>query len=226
MNFNHFLDRIDDINLSIDQKKRLFDVIKEIIKENGISGDIISKLNNIERSINQLFEDSTATTKNITSIKQDIIKLKNNKLNNYYLKVRGGEFSYKVNGEDIFRIYNHIDEKSHWVITDFPFGHPSMLNNGQPFIFNVDSDNMDIIINPKFNQKVISSDSDIFKTGDTFTLVNDDGIDSTEYNYDELLEKLNTNKIFSSSVITIYDENNMIYRVVNRMIFKNVLKNG
>lgn len=34
MNFNHFLDRIDDINLSIDQKKRLFDVINDTVKDN------------------------------------------------------------------------------------------------------------------------------------------------------------------------------------------------
>jgi hypothetical protein len=34
MNFNHFLDRIDDINLSLDQKKRLFDVINNVVKDN------------------------------------------------------------------------------------------------------------------------------------------------------------------------------------------------
>lgn len=34
MNFNQFLDRIDDINLSISQKKRLFDVIKDVVKDN------------------------------------------------------------------------------------------------------------------------------------------------------------------------------------------------
>ena len=224
MNFNHFLNRIADINLSLDQKKRLFDVIKEIIKENGISEDIISKLNTIERSINQLFEDSAATTKNITSIKQDIIKLKNNQLNNYYISLRDGEFSYIVNDAEIFTIYNSIAKKSHWVITDFELGHPSILDTLQPFIFNIGCDNLDIIINPKFSKKTISSDSDIFKTGDTFTLVNSDGIDSTEYNYNELLEKLHTNKIFSSSVITICDENNIVYKIINRMIFKNVLK--
>ena len=224
MNFNHFLNRIADINLSLDQKKRLFDIIKEIIKENGISEDIISKLNTIERSINQLFEDSAATTKNITSIKQDIIKLKNNQLNNYYISLRDSEFSYIVNDAEIFTIYNSIAKKSHWVITDFELGHPSILDTLQPFIFNIGCDNLDIIINPKFSQKTISSDSDIFKTGDTFTLVNSDGIDSTEYNYNELLEKLHTNKIFSSSVITICDENNIVYKIINRMIFKNVLK--
>lgn len=226
MNFNHFLNRIADINLFLDQKKRLFDVIKEIIKEDGISGDIINKLDTIERSINQLFEDSTTTTKNITSIRQDIIKLKNNKLNNYYLELRSHTFLYKVNNEEIFDITNFISKKSNWVITDFPFGHQSALNINQPFIFNIGCDDTDIIINPKFSQKTISSDSDIFKTGDTFTLVNGDGIDSTEYNYNELLEKLHTNKIFSSSFMTICDENNIVYRVVNRMIFKNVLKNG
>lgn len=34
MNFNQFLDRIDDINFSISQKKRLFDVIKDVVKDN------------------------------------------------------------------------------------------------------------------------------------------------------------------------------------------------
>lgn len=34
MNFNHFLDRIDDINLSISQKKRLFDIINDTVKDN------------------------------------------------------------------------------------------------------------------------------------------------------------------------------------------------
>ena len=34
MNFNHFLDRIGDINLSLDQKKRLFDVINDAVKDN------------------------------------------------------------------------------------------------------------------------------------------------------------------------------------------------
>lgn len=34
MNFNHFLDRIDDINLSLDQKKRLFNIINDVVKDN------------------------------------------------------------------------------------------------------------------------------------------------------------------------------------------------
>lgn len=44
MNFNQFLDRIDDINLSIDQKKRLFDITNEIAKENSISKEDVIQL--------------------------------------------------------------------------------------------------------------------------------------------------------------------------------------
>lgn len=44
MNFNHFLDRIADINLSLDQKKRLFDITNEIAKENSISKEDVIQL--------------------------------------------------------------------------------------------------------------------------------------------------------------------------------------
>ena len=44
MNFNHFLNRIADINLSLDQKKRLFDIINEIAKENSISKEDVIQL--------------------------------------------------------------------------------------------------------------------------------------------------------------------------------------
>lgn len=44
MNFNHFLNRIADINLSLDQKKRLFDITNEIAKENSISKEDVIQL--------------------------------------------------------------------------------------------------------------------------------------------------------------------------------------
>lgn len=44
MNFNHFLNRIADINFSLDQKKRLFDIINEITKENSISKEDVIQL--------------------------------------------------------------------------------------------------------------------------------------------------------------------------------------
>lgn len=44
MNFNHFLNRIADINLSLDQKKRLFDITNEIVKENSISKEDVIQL--------------------------------------------------------------------------------------------------------------------------------------------------------------------------------------
>ena len=226
MNFNQFLDRIDDINLSISQKKRIFDVIKDIINENSSSEDIKSELKLIQNSLDGLFNDITSINKNITSIEQDIIKLKNTQLDNYYLQILGGEFSYKVNDKTIFEIHNKISQKSNWVITDFEFGHPSILLNTEPFIFTINTDNHDIVINPSFNKKVISSDTEIFKTGNTFTLVNSDGVDSTVYDYNGILDKLGVNKIFSSTFISIYDENNIIYKVGTNMIFRNVLKNG
>lgn len=226
MNFNHFLDRIDDINLSFDQKKRLFDVIKDIINENSNSEDIKVELKVIQNSLDRLFTDITSINKNITSIKQDIIKLKNTQLDNYHIQISSSEFSYKVNNKTIFEIYNNISQKSNWVITDFEFGHSSILLDTKPFIFTISTDNNDIIINPSFNKKVISSDTEIFKTGDTFTLVNSDGVDSTVYDYNGILDKLGVNNIFSSIFISIYDENNTIYKVGTNMIFRNVLKNG
>lgn len=69
MNFNQFLDRIADINLSIGQKKRIFDVIKDIINENSNSEDIKSELKLIQNSLDRLFNDITSINKNITSIK-------------------------------------------------------------------------------------------------------------------------------------------------------------
>lgn len=44
MNFNQFLNRIADINLSLDQKKRLFDIINETAKENSISKEDVIQL--------------------------------------------------------------------------------------------------------------------------------------------------------------------------------------
>lgn len=44
MNLNHFLNRISDINLSFDQKKRLFDITNEIAKESSISKEDVIQL--------------------------------------------------------------------------------------------------------------------------------------------------------------------------------------
>lgn len=118
MNFNEFLGRTNDINLSLDQKKRLYDII---INNNKDINNAIKDINNTISNINNSLIDEDRVLQliknNQSPIKQFIIRglcYANERLNGYFLDANNiiyiniDDIEYNFNLNSI--VSNHTDE--------------------------------------------------------------------------------------------------------------------